>query len=35
MLLKGSLEGEASLQEEVARLRNAMVIHKQRAEPYE
>jgi hypothetical protein len=31
MLLKGSLEEEASLQEEVAWLRNATVIHKKRA----
>jgi hypothetical protein len=34
MLLKGSLEEEASLQEEVAWLRNATVIHKKRASPY-
>jgi hypothetical protein len=31
MLLKGSLEEEASPQEEVAWLRNVMVIHKKRA----
>jgi len=31
MLLKGSLEEEARPQEEVAWLRNAMVIHKKRA----